>query len=50
VKFTKRQSHTLFSTLSNGLDAALFLVMIAIGRFLGDEDFGKFSYAQSICG
>ena len=48
MKFTKRQSHTLFSTLSNGLDAALFLVIIAIGRFLGDEDFGKFSYAQSI--
>ena len=48
MKFSKHQSHTFYSTLSNGLDAAIFLVMIAIGRFLGDEDFGKFSFAQSI--
>lgn len=48
MKLSSQQSHTLFSTLSNGLDAAIFVVMIVIGRFLGEEDFGKFSFAQSI--
>ncbi|MGB0910107.1 MAG: oligosaccharide flippase family protein [Nitrospirales bacterium] len=46
--FSSRQSDTFYATLSNGLDVAIFVLMVAIGRFLGEEEFGKLSFVQSL--
>ncbi len=48
LRISSLQSDTFYATLSNGLDVAIFILMVAIGRFLGEEEFGKLSYVQSL--
>ncbi len=47
-RISRLQSDTLYATLSNGLDNTIVVLMVAIGRFLGEEEFGKLSYVQSL--
>ena len=48
LRLSSLQSDTFYATLSNGLDVAIFVLMVAIGRFLGEEEFGKLSFVQSL--